>query len=518
MTCAGMATMALAAAAQLWAADAAREPAPRLNSDSMQGSNPGCVTIDAKACVEQALAAMGGSDRLAALKSVRLETVGHTALVEQSYRQAPFITSYDRDKIVVDLADGRVLTNQHAVWPESDPKQAEFDATAVSGIDGCVSKSGGKDFPCAAGEVDATRARIALGPERLLMTADAAPDLHYEAAETIRSSAHSVVAFKWNGVPVRVLLNQWNHLPDAVETTQQFKDFWYFWGDVRQVVYWDGWQLIHGIKYPTTRVIERNGIEWSSSQVIDIEFNAPVDGHAFAMDPAVAKLSTQNAGWSRPFRGDQHSELASGIDLFEGSWNATIVKQTDGVVLLETPISGTFTDGLFAEVKKRYPDAPIKAVLTTSDSWPHVGGVRYDVAQGKPIYILDMNRPLLDRMISAAHTIDPDALEKAKKMPNWKIVSGKTEIGTGDNRMVIYPLRGSSTERQYMVYFPDRRLLYASDTLAINPDKTLYDPELMREVEQAVERENLTVDTVFAMHEGPLKWSDVVEMIGKANS
>ncbi len=76
---------------------------------------------------------------------------------------------------------------------------------------------------------------------------------------------------------------------------------------------------------------------------------------------------------------------------------------------------------------------------------------------------------------------------------------------------MLYPLRGAATERQYRVYFPERRLLYASDTLSLD-SKThaLYDPELMHEVVQAVEREHLQVDKVFAMHEGPAAWSAVV--------
>ncbi len=67
-----------------------------------------------------------------------------------------------------------------------------------------------------------------------------------------------------------------------------------------------------------------------------------------------------------------------------------------------------------------------------------------------------------------------------------------------------------------MVYFPDRHLLYASDPLALNDDGSLYDPELMYEVVQAVKRENLTVDTVFAMHEGPMPWDQVIALIEKS--
>jgi hypothetical protein len=58
--------------------------------------------------------------------------------------------------------------------------------------------------------------------------------------------------------------------------------------------------------------------------------------------------------------------------------------------------------------------------------------------------------------------------------------------------------------------------LYASDTLVVNDDHTLYDPELAHEVEQAVERGHLAVDTVYAMHQAPVAWSDVVGMLRKA--
>ena len=82
--------------------------------------------------------------------------------------------------------------------------------------------------------------------------------------------------------------------------------------------------------------------------------------------------------------------------------------------------------------------------------------------------------------------------------------------------MELYPLRGATTERQYMVYFPEHRLLYASDTLAINDDGSLYDPELMREVMEAVQRESLQVETVFAMHQAPMPWNDVVKLVQNA--
>ena len=123
------------------------------------------------------------------------------------------------------------------------------------------------------------------------------------------------------------------------------------------------------------------------------------------------------------------------------------------------------------------------------------------------------NQPILDRFVASKHEIHPDLLAKTVQKPLWRIVSGKTIVGTGPNRLELYPLRGASTERQYMVYFPEHRLLYASDTLAINDDGSLYDPELMREVMEAVQREGLQVNTVFAMHQAPMPWNDVMKLV-----
>lgn len=63
----------------------------------------GCAHESAKQCLDRALEAMGGRDRLQQVKSVRLHTIGHTLLAEQSYRQEPFITSYERRQTTLDL-------------------------------------------------------------------------------------------------------------------------------------------------------------------------------------------------------------------------------------------------------------------------------------------------------------------------------------------------------------------------------------------------------------------------------
>lgn len=484
-----------------------------------------CENAGAKGCLALAIEAMGGTARLDAIKSMTYDSVGHTLLVEQSYRQDPFISSYERSKGQVDFAGNRVRVESELTWPESDPGQSESRSVMVADLQGCVMKQAvadashpAPDSPCSLAQIDAIRDMFSLHPFRLLTTAQQASDLHFESTEMLRSTPHSVLVFTWRGTPMRIFVNRFNHLPDAVESVEQLHDFWYWWGDVHRRIYLDNWVTVKGIRYPTNEVEERNGILWKSTQFLNLNFNATLDLAQFEMDPKVATRGAQSKGWERPFDPKVGSDLAPGISFFPGAWNATLVKQDDGVVILEAPISGTYIAGVIGEAKKRFPDVPLKAVLSTSDSWPHVGGVRQAVATKLPIYILDLNRALLDRLIAAKHSLSPDLLTTTPQKAEWKIVSQKTVVGTGANRMELFPLRGACTERQYMVYFPQHRLLYASDTLAMNDDGTLYDPELMREVMEAVQREGLEVDTVFAMHQAPMPWKAVIALVEKALS
>jgi glyoxylase-like metal-dependent hydrolase (beta-lactamase superfamily II) len=494
------AAMSVAAAASLLA-----HPRP--------ATTPGCVGLAPAACVTQSLTAMGGRQRLEDIHSVRLDVVSHTLLMEQSYRQAPFITSYARDKTTLDLAGLRLRIETHSIWPESDLNEAESDSTLIATPTAGVRRGAQGDSPCSLADLDRTRERLALGPLRALLTALASPDLRYAPAEVLRETEHTVVAFTWNGVPVRLVFNPFNHLPDAVETSAHFNDFWYHWGEVKQRVYWDNWRYVQGVSYPSNEIIERNGAIWRSSQALDVTFNVALAGPDFDMDATAAQRSAAAKGWERPFDAGKNVQLAAGIDLYRGSWNTTLVHQSDGVVILETPVSANFTRGIFEEAARKYPGEKITAVLLTSDSWPHVGGIRFDVGAGLPIYALDLNLPLLERLLAASPAAAGGEEHDRPRPANWRVVAKKEVVGSGANRMELYPLRGASTERQYMVYFPEHRLLYASDTLVMNENHTLYDPQLMHEVRQAVEREHLAVDTVYAMHEGPTPWRDVIALL-----
>jgi len=197
------------------------------------------------------------------------------------------------------------------------------------------------------------------------------------------------------------------------------------------------------------------------------------------------------------------------------SWDIIEVKQDDGIVIFEGPLSSGYSARAIEDAQKRFPGIPIKAVITTSDAWPHIGGMREYVARGVPVYALDLNKPILDRLFKAPYKSFPDALAKSPRQPKWNLVSGKTLLGRGANRLQIYPYRSATGERQMMVYFPEHRLLYTSDLFTYYPDGTnrisVFLPEMAQEMIDAVHREGLEVKNTVGMHYDMAPWDKIVD-------
>lgn len=480
---------------------------------------PGCETRTPRACLDAAIEAMGGRARLESVSHIEWQGLGHTLLMEQSYRQEPFLASYQRYHEWLDFAGARVRSEQTLTWPQAGgTSPTDTTSTLVMTPQGGDYRSGTQSLPLPGSARAVLDERLQQEPVRLLLTANHAAHLRYEKPQMLHGTLHTSLAFDVDGRTWQLLLDPVTHLPDALQRTRTFDDFWYAWGDVSEQIDYDNWILVNGIHYPSTRIEERNGKVWRSTQVLTVSIDGAMPAGTF--DTAHARPAGETGGsrWEHPFDGTHPVALAPGVDLYPGAWNTALIKQDDGVVVLESPISAVYTAGLLDLAKQRYPGLPIKAVLTTSDSWPHAAGVREAVARHLPVYALDLNLPLLQRLVDAPHRIRPDDLQRQPAAPQWHTVAGRTVIGTGAQRIELYPLRGADTGRQYMVYFPASKLLYASDTLVLDPKSgALYQPELMAEVAQAVDRAHLDVHTVFAMHQGPTPWKQVLAQLEAAN-
>jgi hypothetical protein len=480
-------------------------------------------TANARKYIEGAIVGMGGQAALENLKIVRFAAVGYRDMVEQSERpEGPYVVEYDEISEVRDLEHRRFRRTQIG-------RVLAFPSPEVTTVvaDDIASRRVGKRSTSATRQqiVDAQE-NLELGPERILLTALAAPDLRADADTILQSVPQHVITFTWKGRPVRIFLNVYTSLPTAVEWTCPYPQdtYWTSWGDVTTRIYYSAWWLVRGgIHYPLQWDSFRNDLPDRVLTIATIEPNValPPDTFEISADDKAAFAKTADRSLddrvtSQGGPGQPAIELAKDIILIPGAWNATLIRQSDGVVILEAPISATYSARVIAEANRRWPGVPIKAVISTSDAWPHIAGVREYVARRIPVYALDLNIPILSRLVASPHTIIPDTLAKAPKSPDFRAVSHKTAIGDGSNRIEIYPLRGETSERQMMVYFPSHKLLYGSDPFQKLDDGTYSFPQTVWELVHAVETERLPVDTFFMMHIGPTPWSDLHQAIEKA--
>jgi len=368
---------------------------------------------------------------------------------------------------------------------------------------------------------DEGRERLELGPERLLLTALAAPDLAVAPDSSLHGIPQHAVTFTWRGKRAQLRIDAHDDVPSALDVVDE--DTYGIWGQVKTTTYYSLWTLLPGgVRYPLQIDREWNGVSKSSATITKIAVNQNGDPAqlsiaedvktAFAGLPAVSGIPALT------FDPSKAAELAPGVIQFRGSWNVGFVRQPDGLVVIEAPITSSYSAAVLAEAEKRYPGVPVKAVITTSDAWPHLGGVREYVARGIPVYACDLNRPILERLLKADYSAHPDGLARTPRAPKFTWVTSKTTIGNGDTRLEIYPAHGENGERMLFVYVPAAKLLYSSDDIQKMRTGEFFMPEYLYEVRDAIARYRLDVTRIFGMHVGPTPWSEIEAAIVKAAS
>ena len=422
------------------------------------------------------------------------------------------------------------LAEQHdhahgALHRQSDinPPGGQHYSTALLMADNIAMQSfGTRQVPGSALDIQVAKEELALSPERVLLTALDSGDAQHETNTILQGVPHQVIRFTIDGAAARLYLNQNTHLPTSVEYSGLLAHAGYamYLGDVTLRTFWSYWRLDkHGIRYPMQWDMQLNETPAQMMMLRDLKIDDPAD-QKLAIPPAVAKQFNPNAPARTPETatlGKDIQELAPGVIQIRSSWNVTIVDQGDGLVILEAPISSHYSAQVIAEAALRFPGKKIKAVVTTSDSWPHLAGIREYAASGIPIYALDLSEPIVRRTLNASYASHPDTLQRASGKRDLHFVSRKTLIGTGPNRIELYPLRGETSERQMMAYLPGQRLLYGSDPFQRTGDGEYSDDQAVSELLDTVAREHLDVDRFFMMHLGPTPFSELKAALQRIN-
>jgi hypothetical protein len=469
--------------------------------------------------LQSAIAAQGGEAALRSIKTLRVKTDGYRNMLEQSERpEGPYIVEFQRVTVEHDVTKHR----WRARTESSIPPFADYAAEIVADDSAAMRVRGANKAPGNADLLTTTKETMALSPARLLLTALDAGDVALGTPATIQSVPQDVVRFSLDGAPVTLFLNRFTHLPTAVDYAGPLArdGYWRFVGDAPMRTYFSSWLVgDRGIRLPMQWDVERGPLREATYMVRSLQIDAPLADADMAIPEDIrakfaAAVAAPPAGQQLGFPGQPPVELAPGITLIPGPWNVTLVRQEDGLVILEAPISSAYSELVIAEAGRRYPGVPIKAIVSTSDSWPHLAGIRPYAARGIPIYCLDLNQPALQRLIDARFDGRADALTARPRPAAFKPLSTRTVLGTGANRIELMPIRGETSERQLLAWFPGSKLLYGSDPFQQGGDGKPTSVQAASEVIDAAHREHLSPDRFFMMHIGAAPWAELEAWMG----
>lgn len=478
---------------------------------------------DARADVRAAIAAMGGQTRLRAIHAIDYTAVGERQMVEQSERPSgPYFVDHFRTHVVRDIDRDRArIETTHEGYASDHWWTTEVPYSTVLVVNGevaAVETRAGMQYAGGAGVTQNDDLQL-FAPERLLFTALDAPDLRILSDHAVISNGVPAqeLAFTADGIPCVLTLNAQTHLPWQISYTRAYpyQVFWNAWGDVPTTLTFNAWTLEHdGVRYPREWTYERLSLPDQQFFIVGLDLHPVLDDAKLTIPPQIVAahpspqpIDDYPLGYAGS--GAPH-ELAPGITEVPGGWNVAFVKQSDGVVMIEAPWSTGYTARALAFARKTY-GLPVKAVITTSDSWPHIAGVREAVAQHIRVYALDLNEPILTRLLAAPHRARPDALQEHPVPARFTFVSNPASVGTGENALTIYPYRTATGERQMMVYVPSRRLLYTSDLFSMaDGPQDWFTPEYLDEAIGAIERYGLHPLTVFGMHYDAVPYQTLV--------
>jgi glyoxylase-like metal-dependent hydrolase (beta-lactamase superfamily II) len=207
------------------------------------------------------------------------------------------------------------------------------------------------------------------------------------------------------------------------------------------------------------------GHNWLDLRVQDVKINVADAAQAIPDAVRNAPLPTQNRVVSTQLAPDVY--LVGG-----GSHNSVAVGFKDYVTVIEGPLSQQRTNAVVAEVKKLFPNKPIRYLVNTHNHFDHLGGVRGFVAEGATVITDARNRNFYERVVLApqSRTLQPDRLSTRPFAPTGpgtlelQTFTDRYTISDGNETIELYHVDGlNHSDNMLIAYLPKEKIVVNAD-------------------------------------------------------
>jgi len=316
-----------------------------------------------------------------------------------------------------------------------------------------------------------------------------------------------VIVCPVGAVEVKATLNA-DNLVERVETRGNDPVL----GDMTTETIYSDYRDFGGVKFPTHIVQKQGGFPTLTLTVAEVHPNASV-----VID---VPQNVQQAPSAASVPVDTR-KLAEGVYHFSGgALHSVAVEFKDYIVLFDPPQNDGRARDIFEAARKAIPNKPVKYVINTHHHFDHLGGLRYDVAEGAIIITQTANKPFYEQLLALPHTIAPDHLAQSPRKAVIETVDETRVLTDGTRRLEIYRIQGfSHVDTMLMAYLPNEKILIEAD--AYNPLPADAPPApsvspLYMTLYDNIQRLKLDVVQIAPFHGRLATMSDLLTAIGKS--
>lgn len=419
----------------------------------------------ARQAVLDAAAAMGGVQRIQAVRTLRLRGYGHEAYQDggsniTTEASAPEkmtnLTAYER---VIDLESGRTRVKARMFRAFVFAAEAMMRGQPVHQVlDGNVA------YDVAANGTARRASTVAVNQRRMELLAQPLMALRValdpaSALSTPRTEEglRLIDVSTADGAQFTLALDPQSKLPAWVQWYSPHENL----GELRYRAQYSGWQQVAGVMLPM-----------SFNTVSDFRDTVMLRLHVdryeldVAIDDLTAPAAIRNADAPVVNYTVEAQPVARGVWLLAGNngANSVLLEFADHLTLFEIPTNRAWGEAVIAAARRTVPNKPLTQVIISHHHFDHTGGLRNAVAEGLQVVTQRGNVAWFEELMARPVTHFPDALSTNPRPLVTLAVDDHLRMADAALTVDIYhTVSNGHMAHGLLAYVPEHKLLIQGD-------------------------------------------------------
>ncbi len=453
----------------------------------------------AREVLDKAVAAYGGLENLRGIQNFTLKAVGDT--VQRNQSRKTFMaerTPYQVDQ-TIDMKNNRFVQVAKGGYPGGFSYHSGLAVDKTDGVSFDLIRNISvvrPNIPPAA-----MRFRQRWIPQYWVLNAvERSSRLRYVGKADFDKRPHTAISYSnEDGAEITLYFDDKTNLLSKFETLGTDVYF----GDVVFETIYPAYKSENGQQIPTGRITKVNDEMTEELRFEQLAFNTTLTDAQFKV-PTGFKETTFPA--PPPFQ--KISENVYTVNA--GGYNVLAVGFKDYVFVMEAPNGDATSKAAIEQIKKLFPEKPIRYIAVTHHHDDHAGGLRTYIAKGAIVLALPGEKTFFERIAKSKFTIDPDTLTRNPKDLKIELIeNGRRVLSDGTTTVEILDIgTGPHTEEMLVAFLPNEKMIFQGDLLnrPANGDVPIANDTTVH-FAKWLDGKKLAVEKIIAVH-GPVSTVD----------